>query len=262
MNLSSSPSPYWRAARAPRYSLTFAFPLLVAYEALAFTLSHDSLAGVRNGADVLLKSVFVLLGGRNGLLAFGALLVGTGIALVWRDRRRSGPIEGRVFLGMIVESVVYALGFGLVVGTLTGLLLRGLRTAVDAAPLTAALVTHLVPELGRTGLATQLMISLGAGIYEELLFRVLLVGGLAWTGRRLFGWGAGGSGLFATALGALVFSAFHYVGPYGDRLELSSFAFRAIAGLLFSGLYLLRGFGITAWTHALYDVFLTLAMVR
>ena len=49
------------------------------------------------------------------------------------------------------------------------------------------------------------------------------------------------------------------MGPYGDHLELASFAFRAIAGVLFSGLYLLRGFGITAWTHALYDVFLAVA---
>ena len=67
--------------------------------------------------------------------------------------------------------------------------------------------------------------------------------------------------LFGTALacGALIFSSFHYVGPYGDRLELGSFTFRTIAGVLFSGLYLLRGFGITAWTHALYDVFLALA---
>ena len=62
MALSTASSSYWRATRAPRYSLTFAFPLLVAYEVLAFTLSHDSLAGVRNGADVLLKSVFVLVG--------------------------------------------------------------------------------------------------------------------------------------------------------------------------------------------------------
>jgi hypothetical protein len=57
-------------------------------------------------------------------------------------------------------------------------------------------------------------------------------------------------------LGALIFSAFHYIGPYGDRLELGSFTFRAVAGVLFSGMYVLRGFGITAWTHALYDVFL------
>jgi hypothetical protein len=248
---SSSFSRYWRAAREPRYSLTFAFPLLVAYEALALGLSHSAIAGVRNGADVLLKSVFVLLGGRDGLLAFGALLVGTGAVLVWRDRRRSGPLEGRVFVSMALESVVYALLFGLVVGMLTGLLLQGLYTM--AGPARAAL------EANDLGLATLLMISLGAGIYEELLFRVLLVGTLAWTARRLFGWRPGAAGIFATVLGALIFAAFHYIGPYGDRLELGSFAFRAIAGLLFSGLYLTRGFGITAWTHALYDVFLTVA---
>lgn len=235
------PSRYWRAARAPRYSVTFALPLLVAYEALALGLSHDSITGVRNGADVLLKSVFVLLGGRDGLLAFGVLLVGSGLVLVWKDRRRSGPVEGLVFLFMAIEAVLYALVFGLVVGVLTGLLLR---LAVGSEGL---------------GFATQLMISLGAGIYEELLFRVLLVGALGWSARRLFGWGAGAAGTFAALLGALIFSAFHYVGPYGDRLELASFTFRAIAGVMFSGLYLLRGFGITAWTHALYDVLLALA---
>jgi hypothetical protein len=66
------------------------------------------------------------------------------------------------------------------------------------------------------------------------------------------------AGVMATLVGALVFSAFHYIGPYGDRLDLPSFTFRALAGLVFSAMYLLRGFGITAWTHALYDVFLTL----
>ena len=47
---------------------------------------------------------------------FGALLVGTGMVLVWRDRRRSGPIEGRVLVLMMVEAVSYALAFGLVDG--------------------------------------------------------------------------------------------------------------------------------------------------
>jgi hypothetical protein len=251
---SSSLSRYWQASRAPRYSLSFAFPLLVAYETLAFTLSHQAMTGVRNGADVLLKSAFVLLGGRNGLIVFGVLLVGTGAVLAWRDRRRSGPLEGRVFGLMVLESVLYALLFGLVVGTLTGLLLRPFHPAVAATGSAAEVPLQIgTPGLG---LATQLMISLGAGIYEELLFRVLVVGLLAWGARRLFGWTAGAAGVFATVVGALIFSAFHYIGPYGDRLELASFTFRAIAGVMFSALYLLRGFGITAWTHALYDVFL------
>jgi hypothetical protein len=84
------------------------------------------------------------------------------------------------------------------------------------------------------------------------------VAGLALLARRAFRWSRLASGLFATLVGALVFSAFHYVGPLGDPLELGSFTFRAVAGVLFSGLYLTRGFGITAWTHALYDVLLVL----
>jgi membrane protease YdiL (CAAX protease family) len=65
--------------------------------------------------------------------------------------------------------------------------------------------------------------------------------------------------IFAVVCGALIFSAFHYLGPYGDPLELPSFTFRTVAGLAFSGLYVTRGFGITAWSHALYDVFLLAA---
>ena len=240
-------SSYARLSRAPRYSLLFALPLLLLYEALAFVLSHDAIAGVRNGADVLLKSLFIGFGGRTGLIVFGALLVGWGAVLVGRDMRRSGGrLEGRIFAGMTLESVFYGLVFGVVAGQLTAMLLRA------------------VPALSAGGLAafdlpTQLMISLGAGLYEELLFRVLLVSGLALLARSVFGWSPRGAGIFATLLGATIFSAFHYVGAYGDPFEIGSFLFRLIAGILFSAMYLLRGFGITAWSHALYDVFLTLA---
>jgi hypothetical protein len=244
----TSISTYWRIARAPRYSLTFALPLLVAYEVLAFSLSHDEVAGVRNGADVLLKSLFLALGGRSGLIVFGALLVGGGAWMVWQDYRKAGSLEPRMFGLMAAESVVYAFAFGMVTSTLTGLLLPGLATVGAASPALGSVASWSLP--------TQLMISLGAGIYEELLFRVILVSGLAWVARRTLGWGDSTAGVFAVAVGALIFSAFHYLGPYGDRFELGSFTFRAVAGVLLSSLYLLRGFGITAWTHALYDVFL------
>ena len=247
--ISSNVSSYWYAARAPRYSLTFAFPLLVTYELLAFALSHWEVTGVRNGADVLLKSLFVAFGGRYGLALFGLVIIGGGAAIAWRDARRSGGIRPRYLGWMLAESVAYALVFGMIAGTLTVLLLPHLA---------------LMGAVGQTGsvwpghqsLPMQLMISLGAGIYEELLFRVVLVSGLAWLATRLFGWRRSGANIFAVVLGALIFSAFHYLGPYGERLALDSFTFRTVAGLLFSGLYVLRGFGITAWTHALYDVFL------
>jgi hypothetical protein len=230
---------YWREVRAPRYSLSFAFPLLAAYEALAFLLSQGDEVEVRNGADVLLKRMFVAVGGRHGLAVFGFVLIGAGLVLVVRDLRRRGGINPRWFLGMAAEAGVYGLGFGLVAGALTGLLLA-------TGPLPGS------------SLSAQLMISLGAGIYEELLFRVLLVSGLLAVARRVLHWPLATANVFAILLGAIIFSAFHYLGDYGDRFALGSFTFRAVAGMLLSGLYLLRGFGITAWTHALYDIFLAL----
>jgi membrane protease YdiL (CAAX protease family) len=98
------------------------------------------------------------------------------------------------------------------------------------------------------------MLAVGAGLYEELLFRVLLVGALVWLGRRVFHWKTPVAAAVAVGAGALLFSTFHYVGPGGDHFQLYSFVFRFLGGLFFSGLYVLRGFGITAWTHALYDV--------
>lgn len=228
---------YWRAVRAPRYSLTFAFPLLLAYEVLAFLLSRFDEVGVRNGADVLLKRMFVALGGRHGMAVFGVLLLGCGAVLVWRDLQRGGGFQPRWLMLMALESVTYGLAFGAVAGSLTGLLLAVVQAAGMSLP-------------------AQLMISLGAGIYEELLFRVLLVSGLALLGMRIFRWSRTVANGCAVLLGALIFSAFHYVGAYGEPFALASFTFRTMAGLLFSALYVLRGFGITAWTHALYDVFL------
>lgn len=236
---------YWRETRQPRYALVFALPLLALYEALAAALGHSGAGEVRNGADVLLKSVFLVLGGHRGVLAFGAVLLLAGGWLVLRDARANGWPRLAPFAGMAVESVAYAAILGGVAGTLTSLLL-------GAGPLASGAAAGF-------DLGTQLMLSLGAGLYEELLFRVLLVSGLLVVARRGFGWTRGGSVAFAVGVAALVFSAFHYVGPYGDRLALGSFAYRAVAGALLSGLYVARGFGITAWSHALYDVGLALA---
>ncbi len=240
-----TPQDYWLTAREPRYSILFAFPLLLLYELLALLISHSAFAGVRNGADVLLKTLFVSLGGRTGLAIFGTLLIGIGGWVVWRDhRRRGGRINSRVFVGMFAESLVYAALLGGVVSTLTAWLLPG--------PLYTLQGSQIAIPVG-----TQLVISLGAGIYEELLFRVLLVSGLFALGSYL-GWRKPVALAVAIVGSALIFSGFHYVGPLGDELTLPSFTFRAIAGLLLSGLYVARGLGIAAWTHALYDVGVTL----
>ncbi|HXF95872.1 MAG TPA: CPBP family glutamic-type intramembrane protease [Gemmatimonadales bacterium] len=217
---------------------------MVLYEALAVALADPGGGGVRNAADVFLRRGFTAVAGAHGHLLFWVTLIGAGLWLVVRDLRKSGTrLRPAIFAGMLAESALLALLVGVVVGTLTSTILRPLALL-------------LRPDPAALDWPTRLMVSLGAGLYEELLFRVLLVSALAYAGSRLVRWSAVTAGAWAAVGGALVFSAFHYVGPYGDRLELYSFTFRFLAGLFFSGLYLLRGFGITAWTHALYDVFL------
>lgn len=214
------------------------------YEALALALTHPDGGAVRNGAEVLLKRLFTLLAGAHGHLVFWVCLVGAGLWLVARDlRRHAGPLRPGVFGLMLAESVAFGLTVGVVVGTLTSTILRPLALAVQ------------VP-VSDLDLPTRFMLSLGAGLYEELLFRVLLVALLAHAGVHVLGWRPLTAGIWAALLGALLFSAAHYVGPFADQLDLYSFTFRFFGGLFFSALYLLRGFGITAWTHALYDVFL------
>lgn len=238
-------SSYFAMSRAPRYSILFALPLMLAYEALAAMLAHPGQGELRNGADALLRTAFTAVAGRHGPLVFIGAVALLGIVLVIRDMRRAQPLRVAVFVGMLAESAALAACFGFVIGLTTTKLL-GALPALSMGPLTGM------------SWPTRLMLSLGAGLYEELFFRVLLVTGLAAGARLVLGAGPRISSLIAVFVGAFIFSAFHYVGPYGDPLELQSFMFRMLSGIAFSGLYVLRGFGITAWTHALYDAFLLL----
>jgi hypothetical protein len=237
---------YFAISRAPRYSVLFALPLLIVYEGLAALLGGDDGGTLRNGADVLLRSMFTLVVGRNGSLIFIAAVILVGVWFVARDLKRSrGPLRPSIFFAMLAESAVLSIAFGIVVSALTAQILGSM---------------HLLAmgQIEKASWATRLMLSLGAGLYEELFFRVLLVSTLAAGARVLLGANDRVAGVLATVVGAVVFSTFHYIGPYGDPFQVQSFAFRTISGVAFSALYLVRGFGITAWTHALYDALLLL----
>jgi membrane protease YdiL (CAAX protease family) len=239
---------YLQTSRTHTYSLLFALPLLLLYELGAASMQGTGGGGLRNGADVLLRSMLAL-GGVHSTLAFTAVLIvgALGVILI-EQRRKRVPVKLGTFALMLLESAAYAMAFGTVVGTATAWLMGGVggKLAADAGA------------MDKLPMGEGVILSLGAGIYEELFFRVLMVGGLLVLFR------SGGlekkrSAIFAAILAALLFSAFHYIGPYAYPLTLSSFTFRFLSGLVFSGLFVIRGFGITAWTHALYDVFLTVA---
>src|SRR6267378_3560462 len=116
---------YLQASRAPRYSLLFALPLLIIYQTLAALVPPGpGGVGVRNGADVVLESVFIWLVGVWGPRLFMVCLIAAGAWIVAKDfRTNRGTLSPAVLGGMLVESLCLALVFGIVVGGLTAGLL-------------------------------------------------------------------------------------------------------------------------------------------
>lgn len=223
------------------YSYLFVLPLFVLYEVGILALSGGTGAGVRVGAEVLIRQFLALIG-VDGTFWLGVLVIVVGAVIVGVERRQGIRLRGWYFGGMLAESLVYAVLVGLAVSTLVGAIFAA------APPLQIA---------GSSSLAEGLVLSLGAGLYEELLFRLVLVSAL-YALLRLAPISNAARYSIAAVVGALIFSWAHYIGPLGYEFTLSSFAFRAIMGMALNALFLLRGFGIAAMTHALYDVIVTL----
>ena len=93
----------------------------------------------------------------------------------------------------------------------------------------------------------------GAGIYEETLFRLLLLPAVYYC-LNVIGIPSKAAMTLAMTTSALAFSCAHYVGPMAEPFVWFSFIFRWVAGLFFASVYVLRGFGIAVGAHAAYDI--------
>jgi membrane protease YdiL (CAAX protease family) len=249
MSRSILPSPlqgYFQVTRTFTYSAIFVLPLLMVYEVLIGVINRT--LPVRNGADAIIQFLLYFDGAVSFYTVSGLLALALIVQLVRERRRYDLTLRRGYFVFMAAESLVYASLLGGVSSTLTRAVLPGLSIL-------------LRPEgaLQRFGLGTQLVLSVGAGIYEEFVFRVLIVSGLAWLLALLFrGWRPGMRYAAAAVVGALIFSSFHYIGSLGDPFNITTFTFRFMAGLVLNLLYVTRGYGIAVWTHAVYDVLVTL----
>jgi len=114
----------------------------------------------------------------------------------------------------------------------------------------------MLPLAATPGTGQTLVLSLGAGIYEELVFRLILCTTLAIVLRNVFRIEARLSMLLLVVLSATLFSAYHYLG--NEAFHWRIFVFRMMAGVYFAGLFVGRGFGITAGSHMAYDVLIVL----
>jgi hypothetical protein len=226
-------SRYLATSRDPAVQVFLVLPPLLAYEIGLILFG----ARYRNAADALLKAPFEALG-QKGILIFNTLLVVVLLlaTLSLRTRRRA---VGSVVLPLFMESALYALLL---------------------APVVRAIGREFLLFAGLPGRDAfeDMVLSIGAGVYEEIVFRfcvatlvVLLVDDLLGAGRVV-------AGVAAVLVSGILFAAFHHVGADGEPFKLATFVFRGLAGALLTCLYLGRGLALCVYTHAIYDVLLVI----
>ena len=226
-------SNYWRYSRSAYYSAVAALPLLVIYEIL-IVLSQSRYWGIRNAADVWIRTFLMAFDLQAQHLTF--VLIGISLALIpiAKSRARGIKLKANYFALMFAE----CLAFSLVLGVLLQSILRigGLSSGGHGI-----------------GLMQNLALSIGAGLFEEIIFRVILLNLLFLLLSPLLKKKVVAA-VVSVLLASFLFSLSHYIGTMADSWQLYSFMFRWAAGLLFTILYFVRGFGITAYTHAFYDI--------
>lgn len=228
-------------------SLVFIAPMLVLYEVGMLAFGQPTL---RSGADVWLRKLLSIVGLDQYLLL---PILTCGILLAWHHLRGDHwKIGWMVLYGMLMESIL--------IGTFLLLLGYCQQAMIDSQPSPWSLA------VGNEGPSVAWLPYLGAGIYEELMFRLILLPILVAV-LHVMGLARGTSLVAAVVAGSLLFSMAHYrfdvtlgmfqlVNVIGEPFDVLTFSFRFLAGVLFSLLFVYRGFGVAAGAHALYDIFL------
>ncbi|MBZ0231616.1 MAG: CPBP family intramembrane metalloprotease, partial [Deltaproteobacteria bacterium] len=205
-------------------SLVLVFPLVLAYGIGAL------LAGTISAVDLPSRALWRACGADRAtyLLVYAALAAGF---LVWIGKRgRRAALTLDVAAPVVMEAAIYGLTLAAVIDVI------------------------LARALG-LGAGNDIVAALGAGIHEELLFRL---GAFAGAGVLLAraGLAPRAAWLLAFVGSSLLFAAAHHWAgePWDERV----FAFRVLAGAAFGLVFWFRSLAHAVWAHALYDVYVAL----
>ncbi|HEY0705506.1 MAG TPA: CPBP family intramembrane glutamic endopeptidase [Polyangia bacterium] len=221
-------------------NLILIFPLLLIYQ-LGVLFTYPLL----NGVDFVSAFLFGSLGfTRSQYLIFvGSVIVAFVASLVLLKRHQR--FHPRVVIPILLESSIYALSMG-------SLIFLVMTKVLGISP------SSLAAGLEQQGLIGRFVMSLGAGVYEEIVFRLGLLGGLAAFFNKLLRWQRFLAMGAALLLSSIAFSAVHHLPPLGDPLDLQVFVFRVLAGIFFGLLFWFRGLAVAVYTHAFYDLYVLL----
>ena len=206
-------------------SLVLIFPLLLVYEVGVL------FAGSVNGADVVTRLLFAALG-RPAYLALHALIA-VGFLLWIRRGRRWATLRLDIVAPVVLEAALYALTLGAIVSA----------------------ILDCVLGLGLSG--ASVIDAFGAGVHEELVFRLALFGGIVALAAGAPSLAGRPRVAIACALAAssVAFAAAHHIGAYGEPWTAHAFAFRVLAGVAFGLIFWFRSLAHAVYAHAIYDLF-------
>lgn len=232
---------YWSLARSPLHCLIFLLPLLTVYEVGVVWLGGSRPERLRNGADHWMRGWLQQQGWETPWL-LPVLVIGG--LLTWQIAGRfPWRIRFDTLVGMAAESLLFACVL-LLLGQAQDTLFRQYADPTRMA----------LPPLSSLGTNWASTVSyMGAGVYEEVLFRLLALP-LMFVTLRLFLVPDRWATVAAVLITSILFSLAHYVGSSGETFTYFSFIFRTLAGCVFCVLFVIRGFGITVGSHAAYDV--------
>tara|TARA_B100000941_G_scaffold252294_1_gene199324 strand:+ start:107 stop:802 length:696 start_codon:yes stop_codon:yes gene_type:complete len=221
---------YYFKSKSLFYSLIITFPLFIFYEIGIFYMFQANIPYSKNGADVLIEE-FINMLGLNGYYAASSILFIVFFLILYFQRKnfKTFKISSKYLSLMIMESFLYAV--------LLVLLLQNI---------------YLSQGVNMNNL-NNFILSIGAGLYEELIFRFFLLFFLSKSFIFIFKMKEFSSLLLSIIASSVLFSLFHYIGQ--ESFNSYSFTLRFIAGIYLSLIYINRGFGIVALTHAFYDLF-------
>ena len=227
---------YFTVTKGVLYSYIACLPLLLFYELLIWVSSLDTSDSIRISVDVWFRQIVQLTGLHSTSIILGGVAL-LGVVLLYIKRADLHNIKKSYFLMMLAESLLYSI-----------IIIITIHTFLDAV-----LMANSSSQIESLSSLQLYALSLGAGLYEELFFRVILVSLLIFI-FKMFTTNEPVATSLSIVSAALIFSGVHYVGFYGDTFTLHSFLFRFLFGLGLNLIYVKRGFGIAAWTHAVYDL--------
>lgn len=250
---------YFQATRKGIHSFFFAMILLALYELFKVLFQGEGIYWI-NGVDAWFQYLLSFVPYKSWILS--ALIFLIGFIITYQDRKKGVRFRFGYLFFMLVESIIWALGVYYSLPLIMSSVMKwtpftniSIENNIFNEYLNVIPIKAQISKKSPT-LMQEIGLSLGAGFYEELFFRLILVYILAILFKVI---GANTKHplilIVIAVLSAALFSLAHYIGPYGDPFQVYSFLYRILFGLVMNGLFILRGFGITAWTHAWYDIF-------